>query len=108
VCALAGSTSTFVLRGGKSSNAWWHFDNSAASPQVSDLHRRRRAAVVAFRAKSARPSAASTRGKEGPINGSLRAALTREMSASQARPHHLRLVLIMVMTLSPFALAKND
>jgi len=89
VRALAGSTSTYVLRGGKSSNAWEHFDNFAASPQVSDLQRRRHAAVVAFRAKSARPSAASTRGKEGPIDGYLRAARTREMSASQARPHHL-------------------
>jgi len=108
VCAFAGSTSTYVLRGGKSSNAWGHFDNFAASPQVSDLQRRRHAAVVAFRAKNARPSAASTRGKEEPIDGYLRAARTREMSASQARPHHLRFVLMMVMTFSPFALAEND
>jgi len=108
VCAFAGSTSTYDLRGGTSSNAWGHFDNFAASPQVSDLQRRRHAAVVAFRAKNARPSAASTRGKEGPINGYLRAARTREMSASQARPHHLRFVLMMVMTLSPLALAENN
>ena len=100
-CALAGSTSTDLLRGGKSSNTWRYLDYFAASPQVSDLQRRRYA-------ENARPLAASTRGQEGTIEGYLRAARTRELSASPIQPHHLRLVLMMIMTLFPFALAENE
>jgi len=108
VCALADSSSTDVLRGGKSSNTWRNLDNFAASPQVSDLQRRRYAAVVACHAENARPLAASTHGQKRTIEGYLRAAHTREMSASPVQPHHLRLFLIMIMTLFPFALAENE
>ena len=41
----------------------------------------------------------------GPIEGFLRTARSRVMTPADARPHHFRLVLLMVMSLSPFALA---
>jgi len=46
--------------------------------------------------------------KVGPIDGYLRSARTRVMPLVQARPHHSRFVLLMVMSLSPFALAGNE
>jgi len=44
----------------------------------------------------------------GPIDSFLRTARSRVMTPAEARPHHLRFVLLMIMSLSPFALAGNQ
>ncbi|OSX77238.1 hypothetical protein BU14_0154s0014 [Porphyra umbilicalis] len=108
ICAIDGRTATYVLRGGKSSNAWRHFENYAASAHVGDLQRRRHAAVVAYRASKTHPRKPAAGVTAGPIDGFLRTARSRVMTPAQARPHHLRFVLLMVMSLSPFALAGNQ
>ena len=108
VCAIDGHTATYILRGGKSSNAWRHFENYAASAHVGDQQRRRLAAVVVYRASKTHPRKAAAGVTAGPIDGFLRTARSRVMTPAQARPHHLRFVLLMVMSLSPFALAGNQ
>jgi len=105
VCAIDGHTATYVLRSGKSSNAWRHFENCAASADVGDLQRRRHAAVVAYRASKTHTRKAAGGVTAGPIDGFLRTPRSRVMTPAQARPHHLRFVPLMVMSLSPFALA---
>jgi len=44
----------------------------------------------------------------GPIDGFLRMPRSRVMTPAQARPHYLRFAPLMVMSLSPFALAGNQ
>jgi len=63
VCALSGHTATNILRGGKSSNAWRHFENFANSAQAGDLQRRRHASVVTHRSQTAHPHKATASGQ---------------------------------------------
>ena len=108
VCALYGHRATYILRGGKSSNAWRHVENFATSAQAGDLLRCRHASVEAYRSQTAHPRKVSASGQNGPIDGYLRSSRPRVMSSLQARPHHLRFVLLMVMSLLPSVLAGNE
>jgi len=63
---------------------------------------------VAYRSQTAHPHKEIASGQNGPIDGYLRSGRTRVMSPVQARPHHLRFVLLMVMSPSPFALEANE
>jgi len=107
VCALEGVTTTYMLRRGKSSNAWKHFDMVAASRVSSALQRSRHAAVATYRTDANHAPKAGGSGAGGPMSAYLTGPRDRIMSPEQARPHHVRLVLMLVMTLSPFALAGN-
>jgi len=106
-CALEGVTTTYMLRRGQSSNAWKHFGMVAASRVSSALQRRRHAAVATYRTDANHAPKAGGSGAGGPMSAYLTVPRDRVMSAEQARPHHVRLVLMLVMTLSPFALAGN-
>jgi len=105
VCALEGTTSTYLLRGGKSSNAWKHFDLVAGSRLSSDVQRSRHGAVASYRKAGKDVSKVSGGAAEGPISQYLTASRNRVMGPVQARPHHIRFVLMLAMTLSPFSLA---
>jgi len=104
-CSLEGVTTTYMLRRGKSSNAWKHFDILAASRVSSALQRSRHAAVATYRTDANDAPKAGGSGTGGPMSAFLTVPRDRIMSPEQARPHHVRLVLMLVMTLSPFALA---
>jgi len=108
VCALGGVSSCYLLRNGKSSNAWRHFNNVACSAAAEEVQRRRHQDVAEWRAKSTRPLVAAPGGTSGPMDGYLTATRSREMTPAQARPHHLRFVLMLVMTMSPFALSGSS
>ena len=107
VCALEGVTTTYMLRRGKSSNAWKHFDMVAASRVSSALQLSRHAAVATYRTDANNAPKAGGSGAGGPMSAYLTIPRDRIMSPEQARPHHVRVVLMLVMTLSPFALAGN-
>ena len=107
VCALEGATTTYLLSGGKSSNAWKHFDLVAGSRLSSGIQRSRHAAVATYRAAANDAPKAAGRASGGPISGYLTVSRNRVMSPVQARPHHVRFVLMLVMTLSPFAMSGN-
>lgn len=107
-CAEGGQTSTHLLRGGRSSNAWRHFDSVAMSGAVGETQRGHHADVAIFRAKRGGGTTADRNAATGPLDGYLRASNTKAMTPAPARPHHLRFVLIHVMTLSPHALAGSD
>ena len=105
VCALTGVSSCYLLRNGKSSNAWRHFKNVACSAASEEVQRRRHQDGAEWRAKSTRPLVAGPGGPSGPMDGCLTATRSREMTPSQARPHHLRFFLMLVITMSPFSLS---
>jgi len=107
VCALVGVTATYYLKHGKSSNAWRHYGNILASSVVDDVQRGRHAALLAWRARKSGRAAGGGSGHGGPLDGYLTASRTRSMTPAQARPHHVRFVLMLVMTLSPLALTEN-
>ena len=107
VCALEGVTTTSMLRRGKSSNVWKHFDMVAASRVSIALQRSRHAAVATYRTDANHAPKAGGREAGGPMSAYLTVPRDRIMSPEQARPHHEHLVLMLVMTLSPFALAGN-
>jgi len=107
VCALQGTTSTYLLRGGKSINARKHFDLVAGSRLSSGTQRSRDGAVSSYRNTGKDVSKLSGSAAEGPISQYLTASRNRVRGPVQARPHHICLVLMLVMTLSPFSLAGN-
>lgn len=110
ICALHGSTCLYFLKGGKTSNAGKHLSIGATVKSFSDEQRRHHA-LVASRVfgtvapeLSTRTGSADTSGAMMPF---LRPSKRRAFSAAQARPHHLRFVLMLVSTLSPHALAAD-
>jgi len=107
VCALEGTTSTYLLCGGKSSNAWKHFNLVAGSQLSSGMQRSRDSAVSSYRNTGKDVSKVSGSAAEGPISQYLTASRNRIMGPDQARPHDIRLMLMLVMTLSTFAVAGN-
>jgi len=96
-----------MLCRGKSSNAWKLFDMVAASRVSSALQRRRYSAVATYRTDANHAPKAGSIGTSGLMSAYLTVPRDRVMSPVQARPHHVRFVLMLVMTLSPFDLAAN-
>jgi len=107
VCALVGVTATYYLKYGKSSNAWRHYGNIVASSVVDEVQHRRRAAVLARRTRKSGTADSSGDVHGGPLDGYLTASRTRVIAPAQARPHHVRVFLFLVMTLSSLALTEN-
>jgi len=97
LCSRLGASKVLFLARGSVSNAVKHFDHGAsrsASPLKQLVHAR--AALLICR---------NTKGgnrTKRVVDGSIQRFFT-----SDTRPHHLRFVLMRVMTHSPYALAKN-
>jgi len=108
VCALRGISSCYLLRNGKSSNAWRHLNNVACSAAAEEVQRRRQQDMAKWLVNSTRPHFAAPGGPSGPMDDYLTATRSREMMPAEARPHHLRFVLMLVMTMSPFALSGSS
>jgi len=107
VCAQQATTSTYLLRGGKSINAWKHFDLVAGSRLSSGTQWSRDGAVSIYRNTGKDVSKLSVSAAKDPISQYLKASRNRFMGPVQVRPHHICLVLMLVMTLSTSALAGN-
>jgi len=107
-CALEETTSTYLLRGGKSSSAWKHFDLVAGSRLSGGVQRSRHGAMSSYRKDGKHATKVNGGAAEGPMSQYLTASRNRVMGPAQARPQHIRLLLMLAMTLSPFSLSGNS
>jgi len=107
VCALEGTTSTYLLCGGKSSNAWKHFDLVARSRLSSGVQRSRHGTVSSYRREGKDATKVNGGAAEGLMSQYLTASRNRVLGPAQARPHRIRFVLMLAMTLSRFYRSGN-
>ena len=108
VCTLEGTTSMYLFRGGKSSNAWQHFDLVAGSRLSNGVQRSRHGAVSSYRKDGKDATKVHGGAAEGPMSQYLTASRIRAMGPAQARPRHIRFVLMLAMTPSRFSLSENS
>ena len=107
VCARVEVTAAYYLKHRKSSNAWKHYGNISASSVVDDVQRRRHAAVLAWRTRKSGTTDGGGSVHGGPLDGYLTASRTPVMTPAQALPHHVHVVLMLMITWSLLALTEN-